>query len=162
MVKTMISKRQRRKDIDINNLKLLDALQESHTITFQDNKIPRSRSGRSNAIILAQQYGGNKFKRATSALISIEEKKDSPSNKKLKNAIQGVTIENLSEGTHAAEKQQAGITMTQRPLASQGKKQEEAKLRKIASQPAIRIATLVKNSSGVHMSYRGKGCLPQV
>ena len=162
MVKTVISKRQRRKDIDINNLKLLGALQDSHTITFQDNKLPRSRSSRSNAIILAQQYGGNKFKRATSALISIEEKKESPNDRKLKNAIQGVTVENLSEEIHAAEKQQAGVTMIQRPLASQGKKQEEVKLRKIASQPAIRIATLVKNSSGVHMSYRGKGCLPQL
>ena len=53
IVKTVISKRQRRKEIDKNNVKLLDALQESNTIIFQDKKLPRSRSSRSNAIILA-------------------------------------------------------------------------------------------------------------
>ena len=40
------------------------------------------------------------------------------------------------------------------------KTEEKEKLKKVASMPQIRVATLMVNASGVHMTYRGQNVLP--
>ena len=78
IVKTLVSKKLRRREIDKNNAKLLNALQDSQTIKFIDNKVPRSRSSRSKTILLAQQYGGNKFKRTAKSLLKSDSQVTTP------------------------------------------------------------------------------------
>ena len=76
IVMTAVSKKQRRREIDRNNRKMLQALQDFKAIQPVSKSQPKSRNNLSQAVVLASRYGGHSYKRAASAILK---KADLPS-----------------------------------------------------------------------------------
>ena len=61
VIKSYVSQKKRRKEINKNNKKLIEALKDDKILNFEQQKEPKTRQSRSQTILLAQNYGGDKF-----------------------------------------------------------------------------------------------------
>ena len=57
----MVSQKRRRKEINRNNKKLINALLDDKVLSFELASKPRTRQSRSQTVLLAKNYGGDKF-----------------------------------------------------------------------------------------------------
>ena len=72
MVRAVVSTKQRKRELDKNNKKLLNILQDCQTLKLPGNSFPPNRGSKSQTIILARRYGGAEFIKATNLLLKIE------------------------------------------------------------------------------------------
>jgi len=66
LIPALLSEKERKREINRNNNRLLSAMEQTQTLKIRDASIMKSRSSKSQAVILAAKYGGKKFKRAMS------------------------------------------------------------------------------------------------
>ena len=121
---------------------------------MKSRSLPKSRNTLSQTIVLAQSYGGPTYKRAASHIFKHPE-------------IYPITPEVKSEKDESsptrllqAKKKKRNDTRTERKGKSVDPLQTNGNLNPVSPLPACRVATLVSNSSGINLTYRGAGILP--
>ena len=96
VLKPVVNQRKRKREINKNNKKIIDALQDDKVLSFEQECIPRNRQSRSQTILLAQRYGGDKFQKSTNFL-SKHRRADSTENKTHQTLISAIRDEKIKE-----------------------------------------------------------------
>lgn len=122
-----------------------DAKVFSQADTYTKSTLKKSRNALSQTVVLAQRYGGPVYEQATNQI--------------LQKSQEEITAMNVVETTDTAP--DTTLASPKRKLRKT-RKSKQRSVDRPGKQPSLVQATLMTNSSGIQLTYRGHGVLPML